>query len=102
MQSNWHFAAIVFVLAGAAFFTRMAGPALFARLPSDPRVERFLNGLSVSVIAALVASGLAIGGPSEWAAALCAVVAMAITRSVVWAMVAGVSCAAALNALPLS
>jgi len=58
--SAW--AAIVLV-AGVTLASRLSGPLLMARMPMSTSVERFLQNLSLSVIAALVASMLARGGP---------------------------------------
>ncbi|MCB9958970.1 MAG: AzlD domain-containing protein [Rhodospirillaceae bacterium] len=74
--------------------TRAAGPALVARIPITRRFERFLDGLSISVIAALVASGLARGGWREGAAVALAAVVVLGTRSSVLAMLAGMATAA--------
>ena len=46
----------ILVMAVAAFATRIAGAALMSKVKPTPATDRFLEGLSVSVIAALVAS----------------------------------------------
>ncbi|MEM9811929.1 MAG: AzlD domain-containing protein [Pseudomonadota bacterium] len=103
MLSDWSYTVSLIVLASAAFATRVSGAVLMSRVTPGPKVERFLEGLSVSVIAALVASGLAAGSGVSWAAVSAALVAMALSRSVVWAMLAGLICAIALHhALGLS
>lgn len=75
--------------------TRLSGPVLMARLPMSPRIERFLQNLSLAVLAALVASMLARGGLREAAAVAVAVLVMALLRKSIWAMGAGMICAAA-------
>ena len=45
--------------------TRLSGPIVMVSLPMSPRVERFLQNLSLAVLAALVASMLARGGLRE-------------------------------------
>lgn len=90
-QTTWLAIAMV---AAVAFASRLAGPMLMARIGVSPRIERFLDGLSTSVIAALVASIIAGSGPREGAAVLIAALVMLATKSAVWAMVAGMAVAA--------
>ena len=67
---------------------------MMTRVGVTARVERFLDGLSVSVVAALVASIVAQGGAREAAAVVIAVVVMFASKSAVWAMIAGMAVAA--------
>lgn len=87
------FAAIAMV-AGITFASRVAGPLLMTNIVVSPRIERFLNALSVSVIAALVASVVAQNGLREGAAVGLAAVIMLSSKSAAWAMVGGMALAA--------
>lgn len=97
MLSDSAFLFALGLMTAAALFTRMAGPVLMAHVRLTPRIERFLEGLAVSVIAALVGSSL-IGAPMNIAPVLGAVGVMLLTRSAIWAMLAGMVIAAALGA----
>lgn len=90
--STW---AAICVVAGVTFASRLAGSFLMARVKTSARVERFLDGLSVGVIAALVASTLAQNGLREGAAVALAVLVMLRSANAAWAMVAGMALAAA-------
>jgi len=94
MLNDGSFVIAVAVLAATAFATRLAGVVLMAWVPPGPRVERFLEGLAVSVIAALVASALVTADIKTVAAILVAIALMALTRSIIWAMLAGMVAAA--------
>jgi uncharacterized membrane protein len=85
----------ILLVAGVTLASRISGPLLMARVPRSPAVERFLQSLSLAVIAALVASMLTHGGPREAAAVAVAAVVMAVLRRPIWAMAAGMACAAA-------
>ena len=85
-------AAIVGLVAAITFGSRIIGALVMTQVGISPRITRFLSGLSVSVLAALVASMLARGGLREAAAVLVAVVVMLATRSAVFAMLAGIAC----------
>ncbi len=74
--------------------TRLSGPVVMAWLPMSPRIEQFLQNLSLSVLAALVATMLARGGLREAAAVAVAVFVMVLLRKSIWAMGAGMLCAA--------
>lgn len=89
--SAW--AAIVLV-AAVTLASRLSGPLLMARMPMSTSVERFLQNLSLSVIAALVASMLARGGMREAAAVATAALVMVTLRKSIWAMGAGMAVAA--------
>lgn len=95
MQNDWSFVLVVAIMASAAFATRIAGAVLMSRVTPTQKTERFLEGLSVSVISALVASQLVTADVTNASAVVVAVVAMLFTRSVVWAMFAGMIAAAA-------
>lgn len=90
--STW---AAIFIVAAVTLASRLAGSFLMARVETSPRVERFLDGLSVGVIAALVASTLAQNGLREGAAVAIAVLMMLRWANAAWAMLAGMALAAA-------
>ncbi|MET1412172.1 AzlD domain-containing protein [Roseibium sp. HPY-6] len=94
MLSEGSFLLVLAVMTAATFFTRVAGAFFMTRVALTPKTERFLEGLSVSVIAALVASLLVSGDIKTGVATLFALVAMALFRSVIWAMLAGMISAA--------
>ena len=93
-MSNVSFGLAIIVMSVAVFATRIAGAVFMSRIRPTVKVQRFIEGLSVSVIAALVASSLASSAISSMAAVGVAIVAVSITRSVVWAMFAGMVAAA--------
>jgi uncharacterized membrane protein len=74
--------------------TRLSGPVVMAWLPMSPRIERFLQNLSLGVLAALVATMLARGGLREAVSVAVAVLIMVLLRKSIWAMGAGMFCAA--------
>ncbi len=86
---------IVPLVAAIVFATRALGPVLMTRISLSPRMTRFLDGLAISVIVAMVATALAKAGLREAAAVALAVTVMLTARSVFWAMVAGIALAAA-------
>lgn len=96
MISDGSFALALGLMAIAVFATRIAGAVLMARVTPSPRVERFLEGLAVSVVSALVASSLVTAEAKYAVAVLIAIAATVITRSVIWAMCAGMIAAAML------
>lgn len=102
MLSDGSYILAVAVLALVALGTRLSGAMLMARVTPTPRVERFLGGLSVSVIAALVASSLAMADLKAFAATVSAVFVAAFSRNVIWAMIAGMIVAAAYPQIFLS
>ena len=99
MPSDLDTLVAIAVVAAVTFATRLAGPALMRRISVTPRVERFLEALSISVIAAILASFVAQGGVREAFAVLVAAVVMRTARSAIWAMVLGMAFAATWTAL---
>lgn len=79
--------------------TRLLGAEIMQRVGTTRRITRFLEAMSSSVMAAIVASFLARGGLREAAAVVVAVVVMLALRSAIWAMTAGVALAAAWTAV---
>lgn len=82
------------VMALTTLATRLLGPAIMSRFTVTPALEGFLNALCSSVIVAIVATVVAQGGWREAAAVAVAAGVMIVTRSAVWAMLAGAACAA--------
>ncbi|WP_425406185.1 AzlD family protein [Hwanghaeella sp.] len=85
---------IVPMIAGIVYATRALGPVAMTFVPLSPRVTRFLDGLAISVIVAIVATMLAKAGLREVVAAAAAVAVMVTVRNVFWALSAGVLLAA--------
>jgi len=85
----------ILMVSGVTLASRLSGPILMARLPMSATVERFLQNLSLSVIAALVASLLMRGGLREAASVAAAALVMIVFRKSIWAMGAGMLVAAA-------
>ena len=95
MPSDFSAALAIVLIAVLTYGSRIAGSLVMSRIAASPKVERFLDGMSVSVIAAIVATILAQNGPREAAAVALAALVMLGTRSALWALLAGVACAAA-------
>ena len=98
-MSDWVVWAAILLVAGMTFASRMAGPLLMTHVGDSPKLRRFLDGLSVSVVSALIAFVVAQAGPREAAAVGAAAVLMVLTRSAVWSMIAGMALAASWTAL---
>jgi len=75
------------------FASRIAGGLLMRFVNLSPKLEIFLQAVSVSVVAALVASLLAQNGLREAVAVAVASLAMATFKSPVAAMIVGMSVA---------
>lgn len=82
------------LMTAIAFVTRLLGPLIMRHVKISVRVENFLNALSSSVLAAIVATAVARGGNRELAAVLVACVVMLIVKRAVIAMLAAMLCAA--------
>lgn len=82
------------VLAAVTLGTRLGGAAVMRLVPISDRVTRFLEAMSVSVLAAIVVTFLAQGGARELVAVATAVGLMVMARSPVWAMVSAMAAAA--------
>lgn len=94
MLSDTSYLLALGIMTVAAFGTRIAGAVLMSRVTPTTKTERFLEGLSVSVIAALVASHLVTADIKTIAAVVVAMIVMGLARSAVWAMLAGMLVAA--------
>lgn len=93
-MSDTAFAIAVLVMLVATLATRLAGAVLMSKIKPTMRTERFLEGLSASVIAALVASQLVTADVKHTIAVIVAVLLAMFTGNVVWAMLAGMIVAA--------
>ena len=96
MLNDWSFILVLAIMVVATFATRIAGAVLMLHVKPTAKTERFLDGLSVSVISALVASQLMTADGRNTAAVVVTVLVMFFTRSVVWAMFTGMISAAAM------
>lgn len=85
---------LIALVIAVTFASRLLGPMMMARLGASPRLTRFLEGMSVSVIAALVASIAAQSGPRGAVAIGVAALVMLVSRSAVLAMITGMALAA--------
>lgn len=89
----------IVLMAAVTLATRLGG-AFFMRFVSfSPRVTAFLDAMSASVLAALVATFVVQNGTRELAAVIVALIVMAISRSALWALAAAVATAAAWTAM---
>ena len=87
---------IAIAVAGAVTFgTRTLGPVIMARVPETKRVQQFLDGLSTSVIVAIVAGYLARGPLREAAALAAGALAMMLLRMPMLSMAVAMAVAAA-------
>ena len=84
----------IVLIASVTLASCLAGSFLMSHVNASARIERFLDGLSVAVIAALVASILAQNGLREATAVALAVLVMLRSANATWAMIAGMAVAA--------
>lgn len=94
-MSDTAFLTIVAVMSVIVFFTRIGGAAALAWIPVTPKLERFLEGMSVAVIAAMVATLLMRGETVDLVAVAFASAVMMISRSVIGSMFTGMLVAGA-------
>jgi len=86
------------LMALASYAVRIGGLLIMARIPIGPRVERFINAMSGSVLIAVV-TPLALQGDAGARAALATTaVVLALTRKPLPAITAGIAAAALLRA----
>lgn len=83
----------ILLIAGITFISRIAGPLLMGGVRMSPVVMRFLDKLSVSVIAALAASMLMKGGYREAVVVAAASLIMLKSSSALWATLIGMAIA---------
>lgn len=86
-------------LALGTFAIRFAGFLVGARLPRTGVWAQALTALPGSLIAALLATQLASGGPAEWGAGIIALGTAILTRSLPLTMIVGLVAIAGLRAL---
>ena len=89
----------ILVMAAVTLATRFLGAAIMQRVSASKRVERFLDALSSSVIAGIVATFVAQNGLREAMAVALAGMVMLAFNSAIWAMVSGMVVAALWAAL---
>ncbi|MEM1286366.1 MAG: AzlD domain-containing protein [Pseudomonadota bacterium] len=71
--------------------TRIGGAYVMRFVPLSARVERFLEAMSSSVLAAIVVTFVARGSLRELSAVAVAILVMVAIRSPVWAMIAAMA-----------
>lgn len=92
---------IILAVAALTFVSRVAGPAIMAFVTITPPIERLLDAMAVSVIAALTVSVLLQGGPREATAAGAALAVTLLTGKPLAAMLAAIAVGAVWTAFPL-
>ena len=95
------FTAIV-LIGIVVYATRVMGPAMMLGVQVSAKIKRFLDGLALSVIVAIVASALATSTTREMVAVTVAAAVMFASRSAISAMTAGAMVAAAWSLMKLS
>ena len=100
MPTNAEIALAIGLVAIVTFGTRVAGALAMSQVSLSDKTRQFLDATAASVIAAIVASIVAQNGPRETAAVLCTMLLMALTKSAIWAMLAGMALASAWGLLP--
>ncbi|MGD1924368.1 MAG: AzlD domain-containing protein [Paracoccaceae bacterium] len=85
----------VAMMAATLFALRYAGFAIMRYVRITPKIELFLEKMSVSVLVAIVASSLVTGGFRTAAAVAFGVATMLATKSPVAAMLVGIGIGAA-------
>lgn len=84
----------ILVIAVVTFVTRFCGPVLMLTVRPSAKVERFLEALPASVIAALVATVVIQAGLREAVVVVVAALVMLAIKNKTWAMIAGMVLAA--------
>lgn len=84
----------ILIMAAVTLATRILGAEIMQRVSASKRLERSLDALSSSVIAAIVASFVAQHGLREAMAVAMAGIVMLAFNSAIWAMIAGMAVAA--------
>lgn len=87
--------AAIGLVALVTFASRLVGPLIISKIGVSVRLERFLDGLSVSVIAALTASIVMASDLRQSASFALAALVMLVVRRASWAMLAGIIFASA-------
>ncbi|SFH31412.1 AzlD family protein [Modicisalibacter xianhensis] len=84
----------ILIMALVTYLTRSGGVLVMSRIPIGPRVERFINAMSGSVLVAVI-TPMAVAG--DWGARLALLVTLMVmlaTRKPLFAIGAGILCAA--------
>lgn len=89
----------ILTMAATVFALRYSGFAIMRYVRITPRVELFLEKMSVSVLVAIVASSILAGGSRTAAAVTIGVVAMLVTRNPIVAMIVGIAVGAVWNGI---
>lgn len=84
----------ILTMAATVFALRYSGFAIMRHVRITPKVEVFLEKMSLSVLVAIVASSVFAGGSRTAAAVAIGVVAMVLTRSPIVAMLVGIAAGA--------
>ncbi len=84
----------ILIMSGVTLATRLLGAEIMYRVAMSKRVELFLDALSSSVVAAIVATAIAQGGFREATAIALAGMLMLATGKAVLAMISGMAAAA--------
>lgn len=100
-ELNWTAWSAILLVASMALFSRIVGAVFMQAIKISPPVERFLDALSTSVIAALVASIAAQSDIRTAIALCCAAATMLVLRQSIWAILAGMVSAAAISSLAI-
>lgn len=87
------------LMAAVTLATRLGGAVVMRHIPNSARVERFLEAMASSVIAALVVTVVAQGGLREAVAVTLAGLVMLAAKNALAAMVVAMVAAAAWTAL---
>ncbi len=88
----------ILVVTVATLFTRLVGPEIMLRVKLTPARTRFLEALSTSVIAAILAGFLARGSLREAVALGIGALVMVVTRNAMAAMFVCIAAAATWSA----
>ena len=89
----------ILTMAATVFALRFSGFAIMRHVRITPKVEVFLEKMSVSVLIAIVASSVFAGGSRTAAAVVIGIVAMVVTRNPIVAMLVGIAIGAVWSGL---
>lgn len=91
----------VLTMAATIFVLRYSGFAIMSYVKITPRIELFLEKMSISVLVAIVASSISLGGFRTGIAVIVGVAVMLMMRSPIAAMLAGIAVGASWSAVSL-
>ncbi len=89
----------ILAMAAAAFTCRAGGYFLMRFVALTPRIEAGLRMIPMALVASILAVAALKGGPPEWAGIAATLVIMAVTRSDLAAIMAGIVAVAALRSV---